>query len=559
MQVLIISQRERMVYMENKMFCFQCQETAGCKGCTQVGVCGKKPEVAGLQDLLIYVTKGISAVSTALREAGRTVSQAVNDRVTLNLFITITNANFDDAAIADAIEETLRMKEEMLKELADTSQLPAAALWNGARSEFQEKAASADVGVLATENEDVRSLKELATYGLKGMAAYNHHANVVDYRDEAIDAFMQKALAKLLDDSLSGDDLTALVLETGKYGVDVMALLDKANTETYGNPEITKVDLGVRRNPGILISGHDLKDLKELLDQTEGTGVDVYTHGEMLPAHYYPAFKKYAHFAGNYGNAWWQQKEEFEAFNGPILMTTNCIVPPKASYQDRIFTTAAVGFPGCPHIEEKNGKKDFSAVIELAKKCAPPKELEQGEIVGGFAHEQVFALADKVVDAVKSGAIKKFVVMAGCDGRHKTRSYYRDFAEALPKDTVILTAGCAKYKYIKLNLGDIGGIPRVLDAGQCNDSYSLALIALKLKEVFGLADVNELPVVYNIAWYEQKAVIVLLALLHLGVKNIHLGPTLPAFLSPNVANVLVETFGIGGITDVESDIKSMIG
>ena len=545
--------------MENKMFCFQCQETAGCKGCTQVGVCGKKPEVARLQDLLIYVTKGISAVSTALREEGRTVSQAVNDRVTLNLFITITNANFDDAAIADAIEETLRMKEEMLKELADTSKLPAAALWNGARSEFQEKAASADVGVLATENEDVRSLRELATYGLKGMAAYNHHANVVDYRDEAIDAFMQKALAKLLDDSLSGDDLTALVLETGKYGVDVMALLDKANTETYGNPEITKVDLGVRKNPGILISGHDLKDLKELLDQTEGTGVDVYTHGEMLPAHYYPAFKKYAHFAGNYGNAWWQQKEEFEYFNGPILMTTNCIVPPKASYQDRIFTTAAVGFPGCPHIEEKNGKKDFSAVIELAKKCAPPKELEQGEIVGGFAHEQVFALADKVVDAVKSGAIKKFVVMAGCDGRHKTRSYYRDFAEALPKDTVILTAGCAKYKYIKLNLGDIGGIPRVLDAGQCNDSYSLALIALKLKEVFGLADVNELPVVYNIAWYEQKAVIVLLALLHLGVKNIHLGPTLPAFLSPNVANVLVETFGIGGITDVESDIKSMIG
>ena len=545
--------------MENKMFCFQCQETAGCKGCTQVGVCGKKPEVAGLQDLLIYVTKGISAVSTALREAGRTVSQAVNDRVTLNLFITITNANFDDAAIADAIEETLRMKEEMLKELADTSKLPAAALWNGARSEFRAKAAAAEVGVLATENEDVRSLRELATYGLKGMAAYNHHANVVDYRDEAVDAFMQKALAQLLDDSLSGDDLTALVLETGKYGVAVMALLDKANTETYGNPEITKVALGVRKNPGILISGHDLKDLKALLDQTEGTGVDVYTHGEMLPAHYYPAFKKYAHFAGNYGNAWWQQKEEFEAFNGPILMTTNCIVPPKASYQDRIFTTAAVGFPGCPHIEEKDGTKDFSAVIEMAKKCAPPKELEQGEIVGGFAHEQVFALADKVVDAVKSGAIKKFIVMGGCDGRHKTRSYYRDFAEALPKDTVILTAGCAKYKYIKLNLGDIGGIPRVLDAGQCNDSYSLALIALKLKEVFGLADVNELPIVYNIAWYEQKAVIVLLALLHLGVKNIHLGPTLPAFLSPNVANVLVETFGIGGITDVESDIKSMIG
>ena len=545
--------------MENKMFCFQCQETAGCKGCTQVGVCGKKPEVAGLQDLLIYVTKGLAAVTTALRKAGKTVSDAVNDRVTLNLFITITNANFDEEAIADAVEETLRVKAELLEDVADASKLPAAALWTGARSDFRAKAASSEVGVLATENEDVRSLRELATYGLKGMAAYNHHANVVDYRDEAVDAFMQKALAQLLDDSLSGDDLTALVLETGKYGVAVMALLDKANTETYGNPEITKVALGVRKNPGILISGHDLKDLKALLDQTEGTGVDVYTHGEMLPAHYYPAFKKYAHFAGNYGNAWWQQKEEFEAFNGPILMTTNCIVPPKASYQDRIFTTAAVGFPGCPHIEEKDGTKDFSAVIEMAKKCAPPKELEQGEIVGGFAHEQVFALADKVVEAVKSGAIKKFVVMAGCDGRHKTRNYYRDFAEALPKDTVILTAGCAKYKYIKLNLGDIGGIPRVLDAGQCNDSYSLALIALKLKEVFGLADVNELPVVYNIAWYEQKAVIVLLALLHLGVKNIHLGPTLPAFLSPNVANVLVETFGIGGITDVESDIKSMIG
>ena len=554
MQVLITSQRERMVYMENKMFCFQCQETAGCKGCTQVGVCGKKPEVAGLQDLLIYVTKGISAVSTALREAGRTVSQAVNDRVTLNLFITITNANFDDAAIADAIEETLRMKEEMLKELADTSKLPAAALWNGARSEFQEKAASADVGVLATENEDVRSLRELATYGLKGMAAYNHHANVVDYRDEAIDAFMQKALAKLLDDSLSGDDLTALVLETGKYGVDVMALLDKANTETYGNPEITKVDLGVRRNPGILISGHDLKDLKELLDQTEGTGVDVYTHGEMIPAHYYPKFKKYDNLVGNYGNAWWQQKEEFEKFNGAILMTTNCVVPPKDSYKDRLFTTAAVGVEGCTHIPLVNGEKDFTPVIECAKKCAPPTELERGEIVGGFAHEQVFAVADKVVEAVKSGAIKKFVVMAGCDGRMKSRAYYGEFAEALPHDTVILTAGCAKYKYIKKDLGDIGGIPRVLDAGQCNDSYSLALIALKLKEVFGLDDVNKLPIAYNIAWYEQKAVIVLLALLHLGVKNIHLGPTLPAFLSPNVAKVLVETFGIGGITNVADDM-----
>ena len=546
--------------MENKMFCFQCQETARCQGCTQVGVCGKKPEVAAMQDLLIYATKGLAAVATQARAEGKTVSRDVNHLVTVNLFATITNANFDREALITRIEQTLAAKAELLKALSSTDQLPAAALWTAERSAFDEKAASDDVGVLATKNEDVRSLRELITYGLKGLAAYLKHANALGEEDETIDAFLQEALAKLLDDTLTGDDLTALTLETGKWGVQTMALLDKANTEHYGNPEITKVDLGVRKNPAILISGHDLRDLEMLLEQTKGTGVDVYTHGEMLPAHYYPFFKKYDNFVGNYGNAWWQQKEEFEAFGGPVLLTTNCLVPPKDSYKARIFTTGAVGFPGCPHIEaQADGTKDFSALIELAKKCPAPKELEQGTIVGGFAHEQVFALADKVVDAVKSGAIKKFVVMAGCDGRMKSRDYYTEFAKALPKDTVILTAGCAKYKYIKLGLGDIGGIPRVLDAGQCNDSYSLALIALKLKEVFGLADVNELPIAYNIAWYEQKAVIVLLALLHLGVKNIHLGPTLPAFLSPNVATVLVKNFGIGTITNVADDIKSMIG
>ena len=544
--------------MENKMFCYQCQETAGCKGCTQMGVCGKKPETAAMQDLLIYVTKGLSAVTTRMRAEGKPVDSRVNYRITINLFITITNANFDEQAIVARVKETLAVKQELLAGLTDRENLPAAALWNDTEDGFAAKAAK--VGVLATENEDIRSLRELITYGLKGLAAYQKHANVLGYENEAIDAFLQSALAKLLDDSLTGDDLTALTLETGKWGVDGMALLDKANTETYGNPELTKVDLGVRNNPGILISGHDLKDLEMLLEQTQGTGVDVYTHGEMLPAHYYPKFKKYTNFAGNYGNAWWKQKEEFEAFNGPILMTTNCVVPPKASYQERLFTTGATGVPGCQHIAAKDdGTKDFSAIIELAKKCAAPTELEQGQIVGGFAHEQVFAVADKVVDAVKSGAIKKFVVMAGCDGRMKSRDYYAEFAKALPQDTVILTAGCAKYKYIKLNLGDIGGIPRVLDAGQCNDSYSLALIALKLKEVFGLEDVNELPIAYNIAWYEQKAVIVLLALLHLGVKNIHIGPTLPAFLSPNVAKVLVENFGIGTISTVEEDIKKMIG
>ena len=544
--------------METKMFCYQCQETAGCKGCTKMGVCGKTPEVAAMQDLLIYVTKGLSAVTSCLRLEGKQVAPEVNYLVTINLFITITNANFDREAIVKRIEETLAVKQALLAELKSQENLPEAALWQAGRGAFVQKAA--DVGVLATENEDIRSLRELITYGLKGLAAYQKHANVLGYENEEIDAFVQSALAKLLDDSLTGDELTALTLETGKWGVDGMALLDKANTETYGQPEITQVDLGVRKNPGILISGHDLKDLEMLLEQTAGTGVDVYTHGEMLPAHYYPKFKKYAHFAGNYGNAWWKQKEEFTAFGGPILMTTNCVVPPKADYQARLFTTGATGVPGCVHIEAKeDGTKDFSALIELAKKCPAPQELERGQIVGGFAHEQVFALADKVVEAVKSGAIRKFVVMAGCDGRMKSRDYYTEFAKALPQDTVILTAGCAKYKYIKLGLGDIGGIPRVLDAGQCNDSYSLALIALKLKEVFALNDINELPIAYNIAWYEQKAVIVLLALLHLGVKNIHLGPTLPAFLSPNVAKVLVENFGIGTISTVEEDMKKMIG
>ena len=546
--------------MENRMFCYQCQETAKGTGCTMRGVCGKLPETAGLQDLLVYVTKGLSAVTTQLRAEGKEVSEQVNHLVSLNLFTTITNANFDDDAISAKIVETLTCKEQLLKQLDDTSKLPEAAKWNGCVGEFAAKASSPEVGVLATENEDVRSLRELITYGLKGLSAYSKHANALLKDNVEVDTFMQKALALTLDDSLSVDDLVALTLETGKYGVDGMALLDEANTSAYGNPEITKVDLGVRKNPGILISGHDLKDLEMLLEQTEGTGVDVYTHSEMLAGQYYPAFKKYDHFAGNYGNAWWKQKEEFESFNGPILMTTNCIVPPADSYKDRIFTTGAAGYPGCKHIDGKYGEtKDFSEIIELAKKCPAPTEIETGEIVGGFAHEQVFALADTVVEAVKSGAIKKFFVMAGCDGRMKSRDYYTEFAKALPKDTVILTAGCAKYKYNKLDLGDIGGIPRVLDAGQCNDSYSLALIALKLKEVFGLDDVNELPIAYNIAWYEQKAVIVLLALLYLGVKNIHLGPTLPGFLSPNVANVLVENFGIAGIGSVDDDIELFLG
>lgn len=525
--------------MEQNMFCYQCQETAGCSGCTKSGVCGKRPETAALQDLLIWTTKGLSAVTTQLRREGKTVDASVNHLITENLFTTITNVNFDDDTIRTRIEATLETK-ALLAQLADCSALPEAALWNGTTDEFAAKAVT--VGVLSTENEDIRSLRELITYGLKGLAAYTSHANVLLKENEEIDAFLQRALAATLDDSLSAEELTALALETGSYGVQGMALLDEANTSAYGNPEITTVDLSVGTRPGILVSGHDLRDLEMLLEQTVNTGIDVYTHSEMLPAHYYPAFKKYEHFKGNYGNAWWKQKEEFEAFNGPILMTTNCIVPPKDSYKNRIYTTGAVRYPGCPHIDGVIGEtKDFSLLIEQAKHCAPPTELEQGTIVGGFAHAQVLALADQIVDAVKSGAIKKFVVMAGCDGRAKSRSYYSDFAQALPKDTVILTAGCAKYKYNKLNLGDINGIPRVLDAGQCNDSYSLAVIALKLKEVFGLDDINDLPIIYNISWYEQKAVIVLLALLSLGVKNIHLGPTLPAFLSPNVAALLVET------------------
>ena len=545
--------------MEPKMFCFQCQETAGNKGCMFGGVCGKKPETANLQDLLIYVTKGLSEITTRLRSEGKEIPAAIDRLITTNLFMTITNANFDDDRFIDRINETLSSRDELFEQLHDDTGLSDAASWQYRTAE--ERTLKADkVGVLDTGNEDLRSLRELTLYGLKGMAAYNKHANVLGYADTAIDAFLQKALAKTLDDSLSTDDLTSLVLETGSFGVKVMALLDTANTSTYGNPEITKVELGVRNNPAILISGHDLRDLEMLLEQTANTGIDVYTHSEMLPAHYYPAFKKYPHFAGNYGNAWWKQKEEFEAFNGPILLTTNCLVPPKESYKARIYTTGSVGFSGCKHIDGEIGEiKDFSAIIEHAKKCPPPTQLESGELVGGFAHHQVLALADKVVDAVKSGAIKKFVVMAGCDGRSPARNYYTDFAKALPQDTVILTAGCAKYKYNKLPLGDIGGIPRVLDAGQCNDSYSLALIALKLKEVFGLDDINQLPIVYNIAWYEQKAVIVLLALLSLGVKNIHLGPTLPAFLSPNVANVLIENFGIAGITDVDTDLEIFFG
>ena len=545
--------------MEPKMFCFQCQETAGNKGCMFGGVCGKKPETANLQDLLIYVTKGLSEITTRLRSEGKEIPAAIDRLITTNLFMTITNANFDDDRFIDRINETLSSRDELFEQLHDDTGLSDAASWQYRTAE--ERTLKADkVGVLDTGNEDLRSLRELTLYGLKGMAAYNKHANVLGYADTAIDAFLQKALSKTLDDSLSTDDLTSLVLETGSFGVKVMALLDTANTSTYGNPEITKVELGVRNNPAILISGHDLRDLEMLLEQTANTGVDVYTHSEMLPAHYYPAFKKYPHFAGNYGNAWWKQKEEFEAFNGPILLTTNCLVPPKESYKDRIYTTGSVGFSGCKHIDGEIGEtKDFSAIIEHAKKCPPPTQLESGELVGGFAHHQVLALADKVVDAVKSGAIKKFVVMAGCDGRSPARNYYTDFAKALPQDTVILTAGCAKYKYNKLPLGDIGGIPRVLDAGQCNDSYSLALIALKLKEVFGLNDINQLPIVYNIAWYEQKAVIVLLALLSLGVKNIHLGPTLPAFLSPNVVNVLIENFGIAGITDVDTDLEIFFG
>ena len=544
--------------MDQKMFCYQCQETAGCKGCTVVGVCGKQPDVAAMQDLLVWVTKGISAVTTRLREEGRAVADEVNHLVTENLFTTITNANFDKVAIEKRIEKTLEMKTALWEQLERRDNLPKAAGWTGEPSEFIKKASEA--GVLIGQNEDIISLRSLITYGLKGLSAYTRHANVLLQEDREVDAFLQRALAATLDDGLSVDDLIHLTLETGEYGVRGMALLDRANTETYGNPEITTVDIGVGSNPGILVSGHDLRDMEMLLEQTQGTGVDVYTHSEMLPAQYYPAFKKYPNFKGNYGNAWWRQKEEFEMFNGPILMTTNCIVPPKDSYKDRLYTTGAAGYPGCTYINGGiGGKKDFSVIIQHAKRCEPPTGIEQGQIVGGFAHAQVLALADKVVDAVKSGKIRKFVVMAGCDGRAKSRTYYTDFAKALPEDTVILTAGCAKYRYNKLNLGDIEGIPRVLDAGQCNDSYSLAVIAMKLQEIFGLDDINDLPIIYNIAWYEQKAVIVLLALLSLGIKNIHLGPTLPAFLSPNVVNVLVEKFGIAGIDSVESDVELFFG
>ena len=537
------------------MFCYQCQEAARNTGCDKGGVCGKTAPVARSQDFLIWAVKGLSEAATRLREAGREVSREVNRLVTGSLFTTITNANFDEDAIRGLTRKVIGMTNALRAVLPASVKLSEAARWDSLDI-LDWQAKEPFIGVLSTENEDVRSLRELVVYGLKGLAAYSKHANVLLKEDEEVDAFIQSALAKTMDDSLSVADLVRLVLDTGSAGVKGMALLDEANTSAYGHPEITRVDIGVRNRPGILISGHDLKDLEMLLEQTRGQGVDVYTHSEMLPAQYYPFFKGYEHFAGNYGNAWWKQKEEFDSFNGPILMTTNCIVPPRASYAGRLFTTGMAGYPGCRHIPGGIGeKKDFSEIIALAKTCPPPTGIEQGAIIGGFAHEQVFALADKVVDAVKSGAIRKFVVMAGCDGRQNGRDYYSEFAKALPKDTVILTAGCAKYRYNKLNLGDIGGIPRVLDAGQCNDSYSLVLIALKLAEVFKVSSVNDLPIFYNIAWYEQKAVIVLLALLSLGVKNIHLGPTLPAFLSPNVAKVLVEQFGIAPNNSVEEDLK----
>ncbi|MEA1940287.1 MAG: hydroxylamine reductase [Candidatus Caldatribacteriota bacterium] len=548
------------------MFCYQCQETAKGIGCTKRGVCGKSEDLANMQDLLIYLLKGISIYSIRVRELG-VENKKVNQFIVNSLFMTITNTNWDKTVFIEKIKEGIKLRKEIKGQLLKAGgtlpkNLPDCATWSAETEvEFETKANSSEVGVLATKNEDVRSLRELLTYGLKGMAAYVEHSFNLDYENKRLHAFIQKALATTTNDSLSADDLVALVLECGKYGVDAMALLDKANTETYGNPEITKVNIGVRNNPGILISGHDLKDMEELLEQTEGTGIDVYTHGEMLPANYYPAFKKYKNFVGNYGNAWWKQNEEFEKFNGPILMTTNCLIPPRDSYKERVFTTGAVAYAGMNHVpDRKDGKpKDFSKIIEMAKEYSSPIEIEKGEIIGGFAHNQVIVLADKIVKAIKSGAIKRFVVMAGCDGRMKSRNYYTEFAEKLPKNTIILTAGCAKFRYNKLKLGDIDGIPRVLDAGQCNDSYSLVAIALKLKEVFGLDDINELPISYNIAWYEQKAVIILLVLLYLGVKNIRLGPSLPAFLSPNVTKVLVEKFNIGGITNVEDDMKMFLG
>ncbi|WP_293961683.1 hydroxylamine reductase [uncultured Fusobacterium sp.] len=537
--------------MENKMFCYQCQETAGCTGCKIVGVCGKTSDVAYLQDLLIYITKGISEILVRLREEGKEELREIDILVIENLFTTITNVNFNSEDLKDKIERTLKVKEKLLNRLGNKEGLSKAALISIKREEFLVKVEEA--GILFEKNEDKRSLKEMIIYGLKGLAAYLKHGAVLKEIDDNINLFIEKALAETLKQDITVEELIALVLEVGKYGVAGMELLDRANTKNYGDPEITKVNIGVGKNPGILISGHDLKDLEMLLEQTQGTGVDVYTHSEMLPAHYYPKFKKYSNFIGNYGNAWWKQQEEFESFNGPIIMTTNCIVPPKESYKNRIFTTGLVSFEGCKHIDGE--VKDFSEVIEMAKRTLPPKEIETGEIIGGFAHNQVFQLADKIVEAIKNGDIKRFVVMGGCDGRSKKREYYTEFAKNLPKDTVILTAGCAKYRYNKLDLGMINGIPRVLDAGQCNDSYSLALIALKLKEVFNLDDINKLPIIYNISWYEQKAVIVLLSLLYLGVKNIHLGPTLPGFLSPNVAKVLVENFNIGGIGEVEEDLE----
>ena len=536
------------------MFCYQCQETLNNKGCTKAGVCGKKADVASAQDLLVYTTKLLCDVLNNLRGENYTIDKKYNHMVTYNMFITITNANFDLDMILDQVVKTIEAKDELLAKLNDKSKLRKLSLYSD-KDRAKLMALAEIVGVLVTKDEDQRSLKELATYGIKGMSAYMKHANTLNYDDESIDIFIQETLARFIDVEIPIDELYETVLKTGEYGVKAMALLDKANTETYGNPEITKVNIGVSDKPGILISGHDLKDIEMLLEQTEGSGIDVYTHSEMLPAHYYPKFKKYKHFIGNYGNSWWMQKEEFEKFNGPVLFTTNCIVPPKTDYIDRIYTTGAAGFPGCKHIvADENGHKDFSEIIEHAKKCKAPVQIEEGELVGGFAHNQVLALKDKVVDAVKSGAIKRFVVMGGCDGRQKGRSYYTEFAEKLPKDTVILTAGCAKYRYNKLNLGDIAGIPRVLDAGQCNDSYSLAMIALALKDAFGLDDINDLPIIYNIAWYEQKAVIVLLALLSLGVKNIHLGPTLPAFLTGNVVNILVEKFGIAPNSSVDEDL-----
>jgi len=545
------------------MFCFQCQETAKGTGCVVKGVCGKTEEVAQLQDLLIYVAKGISILGTIARE-NRYSNARVDRFVQEALFTTITNANFDGERIIERIHEGVELREKFLGEMKDHGiEIPGglhhSAAWKPAAGEDLMETATR-VGVLTTENEDIRSLRELVIYGVKGMAAYAEHAGNLGFNSDSVDGFIQRAIAATTNDSLTADELVALVLETGKHGVEVMALLDKANTTAYGNPEITEVNIGVRNNPAILISGHDMKDMEELLRQTEGTGVDVYTHSEMLPANYYPAFKKYSHFVGNYGNSWWKQTTEFETFNGPVLFTTNCIVPLRDSYSDRVYTTGSSGYPGCPHIPDREpGKeKDFSAIIEHAKRCAPPQEIENGTIIGGFAHNQVVQLADKVVDAVKSGAIRKFIVMGGCDGRMKSRNYYTEFAQQLPKDTVILTAGCAKYRYNKLKLGDINGIPRVLDAGQCNDSYSLAVIALTLKDIFGKNDINELPIAYNIAWYEQKAVIVLLALLYLGVKNIHLGPTIPGFLSPNVVNVLVDKFGIAGITTVDEDMKILL-